>query len=664
MACHSAKPSNEKIDQKGKGPPLTRNLTFALAGNSNVGKSVVFNHLTGSSQIIGNWPGKTVERAQGMLTFEGRKIVVVDLPGIYSFSTFSIEELVSREYIAFEHPDVVINVIDASVLERNLFFTIQLLEMEAPLVICLNQVDVAKQKGITIDVKKLAQALGAPVVPTVAIRGEGIYELTKTAVEIAEGKNKHEKPCLKYGVEVEDRIEQLADAIKSENLALGYPPRWVAIKLLENDPEIKKSVRSKSEKIVHESEVLADEISQIHKEQSFAVIASERYSLANKIAAEVQKQSAIKVTLSERLDRVTTHRLFGYVTSAGVMGGLLLWTFIVGGFLSNLLSNALGFLAPVNPTFNGSLTGILWNGIFGGLVAGITLIIPYVIPFYIMLAMIEDSGILTRVAFMMDSAMHKIGLHGKALIPLILGYGCNVPAIRGCRIMETRRERLLAAFAITFAPCTARTILILGLVAAFVGAGWALGLYALDIVIIFALGRIAMKVVPGQSTGLIMEMHSFKTPSFSVVTKQTWARTKSLIYIVFPTYIAGSALVQILYALGVLKPMSDVLSPLTVAWLGLPAITGILLILGVVRKEFILLAAVSVFGSTNLLLYLSPVQMITLALVGILYIPCISTIAVLAKEFGWKATVVISAANFATALILGGAISRLLSLAL
>jgi ferrous iron transport protein B len=599
-----------------------------------------------------------------MLTFEGRKIVVVDLPGIYSFSTFSIEELVSREYIAFEHPDVVINVIDASVLERNLFFTIQLLEMEAPLVICLNQVDVAKQKGITIDVKKLAQALGAPVVPTVAIRGEGIYELTKTAVEIAEGKNKHEKPCLKYGVEVEDRIEQLADAIKSENLALGYPPRWVAIKLLENDPEIKKSVRSKSEKIVHESEVLADEISQIHKEQSFAVIASERYSLANKIAAEVQKQSAIKVTLSERLDRVTTHRLFGYVTSAGVMGGLLLWTFIVGGFLSNLLSNALGFLAPVNPTFNGSLTGILWNGIFGGLVAGITLIIPYVIPFYIMLAMIEDSGILTRVAFMMDSAMHKIGLHGKALIPLILGYGCNVPAIRGCRIMETRRERLLAAFAITFAPCTARTILILGLVAAFVGAGWALGLYALDIVIIFALGRIAMKVVPGQSTGLIMEMHSFKTPSFSVVTKQTWARTKSLIYIVFPTYIAGSALVQILYALGVLKPMSDVLSPLTVAWLGLPAITGILLILGVVRKEFILLAAVSVFGSTNLLLYLSPVQMITLALVGILYIPCISTIAVLAKEFGWKATVVISAANFATALILGGAVSRLLSLAL
>jgi len=250
------------------------------------------------------------------------------------------------------------------------------------------------------------------------------------------------------------------------------------------------------------------------------------------------------------------------------------------------------------------------------------------------------------------------------LIPLILGYGCNVPAIRACRIMETKRERLLAAFAITFAPCTARTIVILGLVAAFVGAGWALALYAIDIAIIFALGRIALKVVPGQSTGLIMEMHSFRIPSLSVVKKQTWARTKSLIYIVFPTYMAGSALVQILYAVGALKPLSDALSPLTVAWLGLPTTAGILLILGVVRKEFILLAAVTVsvtvFGSTNLALFLTPVQLITLALIGMLYLPCLSTIAVLAKEFGWKTASTISMANFATAMIVGGVVSRLL----
>jgi ferrous iron transport protein B len=663
MACHSAKSANKTVQNRGDLAP-NRNLTIALAGNANVGKSVVFNHLTGSSQIIGNWPGKTVERAQGVLNFEGRKVVVVDLPGIYSFSTFSMEEIVSREYIAFEHPDVVINVIDASVLERNLFFTIQLIEMEVPLVVCLNQVDAARRKGITIDRKKLEQALGVPVVSTVAIRGEGIYELTKTAVRVAENKSQSEKPCLRYGVEIEERIERLAQAIKSENLALGYPPRWVAIKLLENDLEIEKSIGSKSEKVVRESEVLAGEISHIHKEQCFAVIASERYSLANRIAADVQKQSVTETTLSERLDWVTTHRVFGYATSVGVIVGLLLWTFTVGGLLSTLVSSALNSLQPVNPAFSGSLVGILWNGVFGGLVAGITLVVPYVMPFYIMLAMIEDSGILTRVAFMMDTAMHKIGLHGKALIPLILGYGCNVPAIRACRIMETKRERLLAAFAITFAPCAARTILILGLVAAFVGLGWALALYAIDIAIIFALGRIALKVVPGQSTGLIMEMHSFKVPSLSVVSKQTWTRTKSLIYIVFPTYIAGSALVQVLYAVGVLKPISDALSPLTVAWLGLPANAGILLILGVVRKEFILLASVAVFGSTNLALFLTPVQLITLALIGILYIPCLSTIAVLAKEFGWKTAATISAANFVTALVVGGIAYRLLSFVL
>jgi ferrous iron transport protein B len=650
--------------QNSRGLPLARNLTFALAGNANVGKSVVFNHLTGSSQIIGNWPGKTVEKAQGVLNFEGRKIVVVDLPGIYSFSTFSMEEIVSREYIAFEHPDVVINVLDASVLERNLFFTIQLLEMKVPLVVCLNQMDVAKQKGITIDVKKLGQALGVPVVSTVAIRGEGIYELTKTAVKVAENKSQNEEHCLKYGIEIEERIEKLAQAIKSENLTLGYPSRWVAIKLLENDPEIKKSIGSRSEKIIHESEILAEEISRIHKEPCFAVIASERYALANHIAAGVQRQSITKTTLSERLDWLTTHRVFGYATSMGVIAGLLLWTFAIGGLLSTLLSKAISFFQPVNPAFNGSLVGILWNGVFGGLVAGITLVVPYVLPFYLMLAMIEDSGILTRVAFMMDTPMHKIGLHGKALIPLILGYGCNVPAIRACRIMETKRERLLAAFAITFAPCAARTILILGLVAAFVGAGWALAIYAIDIGIIFVLGRIALKIVPGQSTGLIMEMHSFKIPSLSVISKQTWARTKSLIYIVFPTYIAGSALVQILYAVGVLKPMSDALSPVTVAWLGLPAATGILLILGVVRKEFILLASVAVFGSTNLALFLTPVQLVTLALIGILYIPCLSTVAVLAKEFGWKTTTIISTANFVTALIVGGVAFRLLSLVL
>jgi ferrous iron transport protein B len=228
--------------------------------------------------------------------------------------------------------------------------------------------------------------------------------------------------------------------------------------------------------------------------------------------------------------------------------------------------------------------------------------------------------------------------------------------------METRRERLLAAFAITFAPCSARTIILFGMVGLFVGIQWALLLYVIDIIIIFALGRVAMKVVPGKSTGLIMEMSSFKRPSPKVVIKQTWARTKSIIYVVFPIYIVGSALLQALFALNVLTPISDAMAPLTMGWLGLPALAGVLLILGTVRKELIIVGAVAMLGTTNLLVGFTPVQLVVMALVAMLYIPCVSTIAILGKEFGWKATAVITAANIGVALLVGGLAFRLLSL--
>jgi len=638
-----------------------KNITIALAGNSNVGKSVLFNELTGSNQIIGNWPGKTVERAEGKLLFEGNDITVIDLPGIYSFSTYSMEEIVSREYIAFEQPDVVINVVDASVLERNLFFTIQLKEMNVPMVVCVNQIDLAKQKGIVIDTKKLSTALGVPVVATIAIRGEGLHELMEIATDVAFNKSKNKITTLKYGAEVEDRIQKITQLIKLKNLNLGYPYRWVAIKLLENDPEIRRLIESQSLEVVNFSYDMAREIEKIHNEPSFAVIASERYFIANQFAQGAQLQSDIKTTFAEGLDKLVTHRIFGYIISALVVGGLLLWTFVIGDYFAGLLNQAFEFFKPVDPQISGPIMGILWNGAFGGVVAGVTLVLPFVIPFYLMLSLIENSGILTRVAFMMDSAMHKIGLHGKALIPMILGYGCNVPAIESTRILETRRERLLAAFAITFAPCAARTIVILGLVAVFVSVWWAIALYVIDIIVMFLLGRIALKVVPGETSGLIMEMHTFKIPSISVAAKQTWARTKSLIYVVFPVYIIASALIQGLYAYGFLTPVANFLAPLTVAWLGLPVIAGVVLIFGAVRKEFTLLMLVTLCG-TDLAAVLTPIQFIILALVSMLFIPCLATLTILLREFGWKATICIALSNIVTALIVGGIAYRIIAL--
>jgi len=639
----------------------SKHLTIALAGNANVGKSMIFNQLTGSNQIIGNWPGKTVERAEGSLHFEGYDITVIDLPGIYSFSTFSLEEVVSKEYIAFEKPDVVVNVIDASLLERNLYFTIQLMEMDTPLVLCLNQTDVAEKKGITIDTHRLEATLGVPVVATVATRGKGIRELVKTAVQIGQRKRELKQIPIKYGEEVETRINRLAELMESERVESPYPARWVAIRLLEDDTDTKELVGSQSEHVTDAAQALTKELETIHKEPSFVVVSSERYSLAARTASDAQKQGIVRTSFSDTLDSITTHRILGYFISAGAIGGLMLWTFIIGDFLSRLLSDVLSLLEPARPRVTGPILSILWNGVFGGFIAGVTLVIPFVLPFYFMLAMIEDSGFLTRVAFMMDNAMHKIGLHGKAIIPFILGYGCNVPAIYSSRIMETKRERLLAAFVITLAPCSARTVVILGLVAAFVGIQWALALYLIDILLIFALGRIAFKVVPGRSTGLIMEMHSFRVPSLSVVAKQTWTRTRSLVYVVIPIYVLGSALVQALYAVGLLEPLNDVLSPITVWWLALPAVTGILLIFGIVRKELTILMLAAIYGTTNFALFLTPVQMITLALVTMLYIPCLATIAVLGREFSWKAASAMTLAEISFAIFAGGIASRLLS---
>ena len=651
--------------QKKQPKPIDKNakhLTIALAGNANVGKSVIFNQLTGSNQIIGNWPGKTIDRAEGTLSFEGYDITVIDLPGIYSFSTFSMEELVSRDYIALEKPDVVINVLDASVLERNLFFTLQLLEMQAPMVLCLNQVDVAKSKGMIIDKDKLESALGVPVVFSTATRGEGIYDVVREAVKVAT--NKPKPHPLKYRKELEEKIEQLKALIEKENLGLQYPSRWLSIKLLEGDSKITETVAAKSQVVVAASKTIAAELQKSCREPCFSIIAQERYALASSIAASALQQNEIWTTFSDKLEWLTTHRVWGYFTSAGVIVGLLLWTFFVGNELSGLISDGLNLIQPVDPALTSELPilAIILNGVWGGIVAGLTLIIPFVIPFYLLLAVVEDSGILTRVAFMMDSAMHKIGLHGKALIPIILGYGCNVPAIQACKIMETRRERLLAAFAITFAPCSARTIILFGMVGLFVGIYWALLLYVVDLVVIFALGRVAMKAIPGKSTGLIMEMSSFKRPSAKVVLKQTWARTKSIIYVVFPIYIVFSAIVQALYALNLLTPLSDALAPLTVWWLGLPAFAGVLLILGTVRKEFVLVGAVAILGTSNLLVGFTPVQLVVMALVAMLYIPCVATVAILGKEFGWKATAVITAANIGAALLIGGLAFRLLSL--
>jgi ferrous iron transport protein B len=651
--CH---PSPPRLRAPAPGDEPT--LRVALAGNANVGKSVIFNQLTGLHQHVGNWPGKTVERAEGTLGFMGYSIDVVDLPGIYSLSTYSIEELVSREYIAVERPDVIVDVVDASALERNLFFTIQLMELESRMVVALNQIDAAEGKGIHVDVEKLSSLLGAPVVPTIGTKNVGLQELMEKVVEVS---SEERKPhVIEYGPEVETRIGVLVAEL--DGVETPYPRRWVAIKLLEDDEEIKRLVHGQKPGIVGLEERLKGEIETMHGHDASSVIASERYAVANRIAVEASTHGEPRTTMADRLDRATSHPVLGYLVMAAVVLAVFFSVFALGNYVSGVIDAGMRSLrAMYDASFHGALAAFFWNGVVEGVVAGVTIALPYIVPFYAALSILEDSGYLARIAFLMDSAMHRIGLHGKAFIPLMLGFGCNVPACLGCRIMETERERLICAFTASLIPCTARSIVIMGLVARYVGFEWAVALYAIDFLIVFALGRLAFRVVPGEPVGLIMEMPSFRRPTVRVTASRTWFKLRDFVVMAFPIMIVGNFVVQLAKLVGLLDVVQGVLSPVTVWWLGLPAAVGVTLIFGVLRKELTLILLASLMGTSDFALVLSPAQMFVLAFVVMIYVPCVATIAVLAKEFGYRNAAVISLTEVGFAIGLGGILHNVLA---
>ncbi|OPX64944.1 MULTISPECIES: ferrous iron transport protein B [unclassified Methanoregula] len=644
-----------------RAPGDRREYVVALAGNANVGKSATFNQLTGVDQEIGNWPGKTVERAEGILEYQGQRIRVIDLPGIYSITALSTEEQVSLEFIAHDHPDVVVNIVDASALERNLFFTLQLAELGSPMILALNQMDLARKKGITIDTGRLSNLLGVPVIPTIAVQGKGIAGLSDAIIRAVQ--DRPEPHTILYGKEVEDCIARILQQIPDG--AGGYPPRWTAIKLLEGDPDTLWVVRKQAPGAVDLARECARELETIHGEPAGTVLSGERYHAAERIVRDVMEIHTPRdheAGLTERIDRLALHPVLGYLLLIMTIGGLLVWTFVIGAWISGILLFWLSLIAPVEPLITGSLADIVLNGAWTGLVAALTLIIPYVIPFYLFLALIEDSGFLTRFSLMLDRGMHKMGLHGKAIIPLVLGFGCTVPACLSCRIIESPKQKFLAAFLVTLVPCSARTIVILGIVAAFVNIWWALALYLFDFIVLVVLGRIAFRALPGESVGMIMEMPDYHFPRIPGVIGQTWKRTKSLLGIVMPSYILGSIVITAAYALGYLGPVNALLSPITVALLGLPLMTGVVFIFGIVRKEMTILALAAIFGTTVFSTIMTPAQLIVFALVTMFYVPCISTILALAREFGWRRALGITLLETALAIAFGAAAIRLLGL--
>ena len=634
-------------------------LTIALAGNANVGKSVIFNALTGMNQIIGNWPGKTVELAEGSFDYKGKHIRVVDLPGIYSLSTYSQEELVSREFIAEAHPDVVINVVDSTVLERNLYFTLQLRELEAPLVVALNLMDLATKEGLVINEARLAELLGVPVVRTSGANGKGLDALIDAC--IATAGTIPAKPVL-YGREIEATIGQVEQALAGSPLPAGlehYPPRFLAIKLLEGDLEITNRFAAAPE-LLSTVQATAQQLEQVHGEPAASVMSSERYSLCARIAAAaVRKPQRSDDTPGDRLDKFLLNRVLGWVILVAVMFSIFGVIFVLGGRLSAALDALFAAMGSsfMNLPMAPWLRDFLWNGVIQGVLAGVSVALPYIVPFYVILSFLENSGYLARMAFLTDTIMHRMGLHGKAFMPIVLAFGCNVPAVLGTRIMERDRDRFIAGVLATLVPCSARTVVILGLVGAFMGFWPAVSLYVVSLVIIFLVGRTLNRFIPGTNPGLIMEIPKLKWPPLRITLKQTWFRLRDFVTFAFPIIAGGSVVLYLVDKLGWLSLFTSWAAPFTQGVLGLPPVALVVLIFGILRKELALVMLAALMHTPQLGTVLTAQQMYVFALIVMLYVPCVSTIAAFKREFGTRRAALVSVGEIILAFALGAAVN-------
>ena len=435
-------------------------LIVGLAGNPNVGKTTVFNQLTGMRQHVGNWPGKTVERAEGSFKHGGYDYDVVDLPGNYALSAHSMEEIVSRDFIVDDDSDVIINVVDAANLERNLYLTVQMMELGANLVMALNMNDFAKKKDYIIDIKLMGELLGFPVVEVNAKTKDGFDELL-TIVERQSKKHIDSSKKLSYGNDIKGHLMDLQKLIEQDNNLMDVPSVWTAIKLLEKDSIVIEKVQgsSKSSQIFAEVDKVSKHLHDVYNESPEEVIANARYAFIDGLIAESVKKPVVeKETTTDKIDKIVTNRILAPFIFIIIMWAMFQLTFtigapfqdMVGGFFDALKEAVGGYIS------NELLSSFICDGIIGG-VGGVLEFLPIIILMFLFLSILEDSGYLARAAFTLDIIMHKVvGLHGKAFIPMILGFGCGVPAIMATRTMENEGDRMLAMMLVPFMSCTAR----------------------------------------------------------------------------------------------------------------------------------------------------------------------------------------------------------------
>lgn len=545
--------------------PDLKTIRIGLAGNPNSGKTSIFNLLTGMNQQVGNWPGVTVERKSGAVRYGGYHFEIVDLPGTYSLTSYTIEERVARQYILEERPDVIINVLDSANLARNLYLTTQLLEMGVDVVLALNMWDEFTHAGATLDLKRFEELLGTPAIPTVGHRGRGRTELLAAVIRLIEDRStRHRHVPISFGPAVDDVLVALSEEIASIPMGnLTAPPRYLATKLLEGDPHIVEIVHNHlpdASALLHATEEHREHIQKTTGLEASRVISEGRYGYIDGLLRETESKAPLdRMELSRQLDRVLTHRLLGLPLFLVFVWLLFNATFTVGAYPMTWLEALVGALQDglqhVLPA--GWVTDLLVDGILGG-VGSVAIFIPPIMILFLGIALLEDSGYMARVAFIMDRVMHLFGLHGKSFIPMLMGFGCTVPAIMGTRTLESQRDRILTSLLVPHMSCAARFpvyVLIAGAFFTKQAGNVIMFIYVLGVLTALLMGFIFSRTLFRKAeASFVMELPPYRWPTTKGLFAHMWARAWVYIKKMGTVILIASG---ILWALGTYPRLPD-----------------------------------------------------------------------------------------------------------
>lgn len=517
-------------------------INVALVGNPNCGKTSLFNFASGAHERVGNYSGVTVDAKEGHATFEGYEFNLVDLPGTYSLSAYSPEELYVRKQLVEKTPDVVVNVIDASNLERNLYLTTQLIDMHTRMVVALNMFDETEQRGDNINLDALSSLFGVPMQPTVFTTGRGVKELFHKVIEVyeaTEDADAHFRHIhIKHGHEIEHGIAEIQDHLKKEHgLRERYSTRYLAIKLLENDKEVEQLVRTfpDADEILKHRDEAAKRVKEETKEDSETAIMDAKYGFIHGALAEAgytTGKGKDTYQLTHLLDRILTNRFVGFPIFIALLALMFFVTFNLGAYPMDWIDQGVGLLGELVGTYmpDGPVKDMLVDGIIGG-VGAVIVFLPQILILYFFISFMEDSGYMSRAAFIMDKLMHKMGLHGKSFIPLIMGFGCNVPAVMATRTIESRRSRIVTMLVLPFMSCEARIPIYIMVIGTFFSLKmqWVImtALYLIGIAMAVVMSKVFTKfMMKGEDTPFVMELPPYRFPTAKAVSRHTWEKGK------------------------------------------------------------------------------------------------------------------------------------------